>query len=146
VPADFSEWLSSTAFKLAETRALFDELAGELEDLPASSRRSAWTTGAASLSPVTSRSQGAGRPGAAAAGVQRCSDIRLLDPVDPGRKLQFCRCPHLRVHAADGAHDLDELGVACTLFERRARQTPRPYLVPADLHRTTVVAARAREW
>ena len=32
-PADFSEWFSSAAFKVAEARALFDELAGELEEV-----------------------------------------------------------------------------------------------------------------
>jgi hypothetical protein len=38
-PADFSEWFSSTAFKLAETRSLFDELAGELEEITVDDRR-----------------------------------------------------------------------------------------------------------
>ena len=77
---------------------------------------------------------------------QRRADIGPLDSVDPGRKLQFGRCLHLRVHAAHGAHHLDELAAPGTLGERRACQAPRPYLVPADLHTTTVVAPLARAW
>jgi len=38
-PADFSEWFSSTAFKVAEARALFEELAGELEEIGVDDRR-----------------------------------------------------------------------------------------------------------
>ncbi len=38
-PADFSEWFSSAAFKVAEARALFDELAGQLEEISVDDRR-----------------------------------------------------------------------------------------------------------
>ena len=37
-PADFSEWFSSAAFKAAEARALFDELAGDLEEIGVENR------------------------------------------------------------------------------------------------------------
>ena len=66
----------------------------------------------------------------------------MLDSLDAGRKLQLGRCLHLRVDAAHGAHDLDEPVAARAIAERRARQTPRPYLVPADRHTTTVVSVR----
>ncbi len=32
-PVDFSEWFGTAAFRAAESRALFDELAGELEEI-----------------------------------------------------------------------------------------------------------------
>ena len=38
-PADFSEWFSSAAFKVAEARGLFDKLAGELEEIGVDDRR-----------------------------------------------------------------------------------------------------------
>jgi hypothetical protein len=38
-PADFGEWFSSATFKVAEARALFDELAGELEEVGVDGRR-----------------------------------------------------------------------------------------------------------
>ena len=71
---------------------------------------------------------------------QRRSDIGLLDSLDPGCKLQLGRCLHLCVDAAHRTHDLDEPIAARAIAERRARQTPRPYLFPADLHTATVVS------
>jgi hypothetical protein len=38
-PADFSEWFSSAAFKVADARVLFDELAGCLEEIGVDGRR-----------------------------------------------------------------------------------------------------------
>jgi hypothetical protein len=38
-PADFSEWFGSAAFRVAEARALFDELAAELEEIDVDGRR-----------------------------------------------------------------------------------------------------------
>jgi hypothetical protein len=38
-PSDFGEWFSSAAFKVAEARALFDELASELEEIGVEGRR-----------------------------------------------------------------------------------------------------------
>jgi hypothetical protein len=37
-PADFSAWFSSAAFKAAEARALFDELAGDLDEISVDGR------------------------------------------------------------------------------------------------------------
>ena len=37
-PADFREWFASSAFKVAEARALFDELGGELEEIDVGGR------------------------------------------------------------------------------------------------------------
>jgi hypothetical protein len=37
-PADFSEWFGTAAFRVAEPRALFDELAGELEEVAVDGR------------------------------------------------------------------------------------------------------------
>jgi hypothetical protein len=54
--------------------------------------------------------------------------------------LQFGRCLHLCVDAAHRPHDLDEPAPARADTERRARQTASPYLVPAGLHRRTVVS------
>jgi hypothetical protein len=71
---------------------------------------------------------------------QRRSDIGLLDSVDPGRKLQLGRCLHLGVDAAHRTDDLDEPVAARAIAERRTHPAARRYLVPADLHRRTVIA------
>jgi hypothetical protein len=71
----------------------------------------------------------------------RRPDFRLLDSLDPGRKLQLGRCLHLCVDAAHRTHDLDEPVTARAVAERRASETPSPYLVPADLHGRTLVGS-----
>jgi hypothetical protein len=64
---------------------------------------------------------------------QRRADVGLND-VDAGGKLELGRCLDLRMHAAQAADDLDEPVAACTLAQRRTRQTARAYLIPSDVH------------
>jgi len=66
-PADFSEWFSSAAFKAAEARGLFDELAGDLEEISVDGRHCFVLAGDRSFPAPDQR-------GAAAAGVRRLRD------------------------------------------------------------------------
>jgi winged helix DNA-binding protein len=50
-PADFSEWFSSAAFKVADARMLFDHLAAELTEISVESRRSFVLAGDDSFTP-----------------------------------------------------------------------------------------------
>lgn len=50
-PADFSEWFGTASFRVAETRALFDELAADLEEIDVAGRRCFVPAGDASFPP-----------------------------------------------------------------------------------------------
>lgn len=52
-PADFREWFSSTGLRPADARALFDELAGDLEEIDVEGRRCFLLAGDASFPPPT---------------------------------------------------------------------------------------------
>lgn len=50
-PADFSEWFGTASFRVAETRALFEELAADLEEIDVAGRRCFVLAGDASFPP-----------------------------------------------------------------------------------------------
>ena len=65
----------------------------------------------------------------------RVPDLGLCQSVDACRELQLRGRLPLGLHAAQGAHDLDEAVGARSIAQRRARQPARAHLIPAHLHR-----------
>ena len=67
---------------------------------------------------------------------ERGTDVLPRDPLHPRCELQLGRAHHLRVDAADLAHDLDQPLGGRALGEVVARRSPSAQLVPRAFHGT----------